>query len=179
MKRYFLKLVATAFIGTIALSSCQGPLGDDVTDWFDIFAEEPSASGLPSDSSGDPNASGTPSSSGNDNNKVTPDIIIRNLIGTWHCTKQIWYDGDEESVPENNYMILNADYTCEIYPYNLFEAEKRGEIEWCLDGTSKIIFGDNSTYIIMNLTSSSLILGWVDHQSKGKVIEKSIFEKVN
>ena len=89
MKRHFLKLVAAAFIGQIVLSSCQGALEDDITDWFELYAEEPNASGLPSDSSGEPDASGTPSSSGDNNGTgssgggSSKNLSASLLIGTW------------------------------------------------------------------------------------------------
>lgn len=100
------------------------------------------------------------------------------LIGKWVMTEKTFIDEETISYDSpNRYMILNADFTFEINPRNLFEAEKTFGT-WALSKDSKkIIFNDDEddTYRIIKLNSTTLQLGWLEY---GDVIEWSTFTKV-
>lgn len=167
MKTFFLVSIAS-LAGTMLLNSCQGAIDDDITDLFETYTATPSATVIPS--------SGGFYGSGNGRNQS--EEIIRKLIGKWICKKYVFVDEVSESYNDNErYVQFDADFTAVVHPYNLFEAEK-GECTWQLDGYSKIIFNNDeeNTYSIMQLTSSTLILGWLED---GKVIEITTFKKAN
>lgn len=74
--------------------------------------------------------------------------------------------------------MLNIN-TAEVHPYDLFEAECRFLFTWYLDGMSKVFFKDrygDDIYSIMQLTSSTLMLGWLED---GKVVEITTFRKAD
>lgn len=157
----FLGLLLFAF--ALVFSSCQGPLDDDISLLFDTFGEKVSVSA-------------TSTSSQNDSGQKAEDIY-RKLIGKWILTKYTFIGESSDTYDEedNYYVEFFPDFTAKIHPYYLFEAEK-GNSSWTLVGTSIIMFDndEDDSYSIMQLTSSSLVLGWLED---GKVVEITTFKK--
>jgi len=100
------------------------------------------------------------------------------LIGKWELRTYQLYGEEKRTYNDGRrYLILNADFTFSVNPYNLFEAEKRGGT-WSLDNNNSVLVfnkDDGDRYKILQLTETTLQLGWLE---EGDVIEKTTFEKV-
>ena len=100
------------------------------------------------------------------------------LIGKWEERTYQFHGNPKKTYNDSRrYLILNADFSFEVNPYNLFEAEKRGG-KWSLtDNNSVLIFNNDEedSYKIIQLTETTLQLGWLE---MGDVIEKTTFERV-
>lgn len=171
-KHTFIALVT--IIGPSFFTNCQGPLEDDVTLMVNANPNSTlnsSALYTNGDWTGEEN-NGYPQG----NSVKAVEATYKKLIGTWICKKQVFVgEANETYNDDSRYMTLNADFTYKIRPYNLFEAEKRGGT-WQLIGASRIMFDndDEETYSIIQLTSSSLQLGWLEDNH---VIEITTFTK--
>ena len=117
------------------------------------------------------------SSSGNTSLSKKQKEIVAKLVGKWILVRYEFVGEVSETYDENDdhYVEFYDDFTAYVQPRDLFEAEKN-HCYWTLNGTSKIVFNDDEddTYSIIQLTSSSLILGWLND---GKVVEKTTFTK--
>ena len=104
--------------------------------------------------------------------------VVGKLIGKWQeKTYQFGRDEIETFNDESRYLKLNRDFTFEVNPYRLFEAEKRSGT-WTLTDNGKVLMFNNDEedqYRILQLTSTTLKLGWLE---EGDVIEWVTFEKV-
>lgn len=170
--------VMVAIIGAVFLYGCQGPLDSDISEYFDIYGNKPSASNLPSEGKIDASNIPTIGNGGSENSGLNPEEIAKKIVGKWILIKYVFTDEVSKTYTEedNRYMILNADYTYEVHPYTLFEAE-RWNGNWSLSN-NQLIFHDHggSDYSILKLTSTMLILGCYD---EGILFELTTFRKAN
>ncbi len=158
----FLGLLFLAF--ALIVSSCQGPLDDDISSLFNTFPENASASATDNTSQGE--------SSSSSQNAV--ENVYKKLVGKWILTKYTFIGEVSETYDEDDdyYVEFYSDYTAYVHPYDLFEDEM-GHVDWEILGPSRILL-DDSEFAIMQLSSSSLTLGWLD---EGKVVEITVFKK--
>lgn len=167
LKHYYLLGLLT-LVFSLVFSSCQGPLDDDISSLFDTFPANAYVSGTTTPSSGESSSSGQ-----------NLDNIYGKLIGKWILTKYTFIGEGSDTYDEDDdyYIEFYSDFTAYINPWDLFEANK-SHCSWKLIGTSKIVFNndEDDTYSIMQLSSSSLVLGWLDG---GKVVEITTFKKAN
>lgn len=107
-------------------------------------------------------------------------VNAENLVGKWICVKIEWdEDGerDEETYSdERKYLVLDKDGSGYIWPYNLFEDEKRSAFTWTVSGNT-IHISDNSDYEVKVLTTSALVLEWIDKDEYGYLKETHTFKK--
>ena len=108
-------------------------------------------------------------------------VNLDNLVGTWVCVKIEWDEDGEKDVETfsdgRKYMVLAEDGTGYINPYNLFEDEKHGAFTWTVSDNA-LHFSDHSDYTVKVLTTSALVLEWIDADEYGYLKETHTFKKL-
>ena len=123
---------------------------------------------------------------GSDSDNGWVSVTKEQLIGKWINTKIVWIDSrdpqpDEYTYTSNSrYLLLNADGTGMVNPYNLFEAEIRGTFTWKLSGNVLTITesnGDIETFTVTGISSTNLELTWFDNYEGISIKEISAFTR--
>lgn len=108
---------------------------------------------------------------------ILSNATARQLIGKWVLTTQTFLYEDTRTFDDPRmYITFNEDGTFTTGNRRLFEAEKTSG-KWAMKDNNTIIFNnkDSDTYKILELSATSLQLGWIE---EGDVIEWSTFRKV-
>ena len=121
------------------------------------------------------------------NNILSGGVKVKNpsaLVGKWINTREDGiekHDWDSKELEDlygevtylydddNRFLVLRSDGTGYVSTYHLFEVGQDGDITWNVSG-DKLIFtgykGEPAEYTVMKLTSTTLVLRWVDYHNK-------------
>jgi len=126
------------------------------------------------------------SSNGGDGSGGGVSVSAEQLHGKWVNNRQVWIDSRDPEPDETTYsgsqryLQLNADGTGMVNPYNLFEAQIRGNFTWSLSGsvlTIKVGNREVAAFTVTNISATNLELTWIDNDEGISIKEVSYFTK--